>query len=293
MMTIKQLRAFVAVAETLSFADACERVFLSQPALSLAIKSLEDHAGGRLFRRTTRRLSLTPEGESFFPVAQRLIADWQAAEDELHNRFTLKKGKVAIAAMPSFASNHLPHLLHQFRQKFPDITIEVHDVIAEQVVEMVSKGRVELGLSFEPPTQEALSFVPLFEDAFIALLPPDHALAKQQIITGQSLFAEDFITLQRPSTVRTVIEQQAAQLNLAPRIAFDSHQLSTVGKMVATGLGVSIVPALCQQQMEELGAVCRPLTDPDIRRNVGVITRASISLSAAAEAMRSLVMAAY
>ena len=101
-MTVKQLRAFVIVAQTLSFVQACERLYMSQAALSLSIKALEEGLGGRLFSRTTRSVSLTPEGLALLPMARRLIAEWDNTEDEMRQRFTLRRGRVALAAMPSF-----------------------------------------------------------------------------------------------------------------------------------------------------------------------------------------------
>jgi len=98
-MTVKQLRAFLAVAQTLSFAQACERLHLSQPALSLAIKSLEESMGGQLLIRSTRSVRLTPEGEVLLPIARRLLTDWDNAEDLLRQHFTLQRGTVSIAAM--------------------------------------------------------------------------------------------------------------------------------------------------------------------------------------------------
>lgn len=290
-ITVKQLRVFVAVAQTRSFTDACARVHLSQPALSVAIRNLEEVLGGKLLVRTTRTLSLTPEGEAFFPVAQRLLADMDNAFEEMHNRFALFRGKVAIASMPSFASNQLPALLGVFKQQHPQINMVIHDVIAEDVIEMVRAGRVELGVSFDPGDEDDLHFTPLFDDHFVAVLPREHHLAAQESLNWGSLLQEDFISLQRPSSIRLLIEQvvEKAGLSLAP--SFETHQLATIGRMVAVGLGVSVVPSLCRGQMEELGAVCRALQAPLITRKVGVVTRRRYPLSAAASALQQVLLA--
>lgn len=105
--------------------------------LSLTIKALEESLGGRLFSRTTRNVALTPEGESLLPLARRLIADWDNAEDEMRQRFTLQRGRVTLAAMPSFAGNLLPPILKTFRARYPKVNVTVNDVINEQVLEMV------------------------------------------------------------------------------------------------------------------------------------------------------------
>ena len=283
-MTVKQIRAFLAVAQSLSFAVACERLHLSQSALSLTIKALEQGLGGRLFSRTTRNVALTPEGESLLPLARRLIADWDNVEDQMRQRFTLQRGRVTLAAIPSFSGNVLPAIVKSFRVRHPKVNVTVNDVINEQVLEMVRDREVELGVAFEP-AGASLTFTPLYRDRFVAVVPRDSALAGHTLIDWQTLLQQPFITLQRPSAVRVMLEEhlQARQMKLP--VDFESHQLATVGRMVACGLGVSVVPALCAEQMRELGACCITLHEPVVERAIGVLTKPGHELSAAAQAM--------
>ncbi len=284
-ITLKQVRAFVAVVQSGSFADAAAVIHLSQPALSSAIKTLENTLGGNLLLRTTRTFALTPEGESFYPVAIRLLADWDGALDNLHNRFALREGKISIAAMPSFAGNQLPIALRHFKDAYPAVTIALNDVIAEEVVAMVRSGRVELGISFDPGETDDLIFTPLFEDRFIAVLPDGHPLLKQKQVSASKLLASDFIALQPPSRVSQLIAAEFTSRGLSWSPVFETHQLTTIGRMVANGLGVSVVPSLCREQMNELGAHCLPLVRPSIRQQVGLISHRRYPLSAACEAM--------
>ncbi|CAI8709346.1 MULTISPECIES: LysR family transcriptional regulator [Pseudomonas] len=289
-MNVKQLRAFVTVAKYQSFAQAGERLHLSQPALSLTIKALEDNLGGALLSRTTRSVSLTPEGEVLLPLARQLLADWDNTEELLRQRFTLQLGRVAIAAMPAFAGNLLPAALKVFRQRYPRVNVTVHDVINEQVLELVRHRRVELGIGFEPEASEPLRFKPLYLDRFVAVVPADSPLAQQAQVSWRELLAEDFIALQRPSAVRLLLEQHLAAEHGKLAVAFESHQLSTIGRMVANGLGVSAVPALCIGQMQELGARCVPLVEPSIERRIGVTMLADHKLSAAAQALLDVLL---
>jgi len=291
-MTIKQLRAFLAVAHTLSFAQACERLHLSQSALSLTIKALEDGLGGRLFSRTTRAVSLTPEGEALLPLARRLLADWDNAEDELRQRFTLKQGRVSLASMPSFAGNLLPAVLRTFSDQYPSISVTVHDVINEQVMEMVRDRQVELGIAFEPEPSMPLTFTALYSDRFVAVIPAGSPLANLPEVTWNALLQHPFITLQRPSTVRFMLEDHLRHRGVSLPVQFESHQLATVGRMVASGLGVSAVPALCRDQMLELGAHCVALSDPVIEKPVGILTKPGHELSVAAQAIADALRAA-
>jgi LysR family transcriptional regulator, carnitine catabolism transcriptional activator len=284
-MTVKQLRAFLAVAQSLSFAQACQRLHLSQPALSLAIKTLEESLGGSLLVRTTRNVALTPEGEILLPIARRLLADWDNTEELLHQHFTLQLGRVAIAALPSFAANLLPVALKAFRECYPKINVTVHDVINEQVVEMVRNHRVELGVVLEPESLEGLTFTPLYLDRFVAVVPAGSPLADCRVLHWSDLLGESFIALQRPSAVRTLLEESIREQHGILPVAFESHQLATVGRMVAQGLGVSVVPSLCISQMEALGARCVALDHPCVQQRVGLIQRAAENISAAAQAL--------
>ncbi len=292
-ITVKQLKAFVAVAQAKSFAEACSLVHLSQPALSIAIKNLEEGVGGQLLARSTRTLALTPEGAEFLPVAQRLLSDWEAALDDLHNRFSLQRGRLSVAAMPSFASTQLPLILRAFREKHPAINVSVHDIIAEDVVDMVRSGRVEIGVSFDPGDSEDLMFEPLFTDEFVAALPPAHPLTAQSTIQWQELSREPFVALQRPSSVRELVDSALAEHKMFLSIEFEANQLVTIGQMVAAGLGVSAVPNLIVPQMRELGLECRPLQGPALSRKVGVITRRRYPLSTQAQAFLAELLELY
>lgn len=289
-ITLKQIRAFVAVARSRSFAEACAVVHLSQPALSIAVKNLEEAVGGPLLARSTRTLALTPEGEAFYPVAQRLLEDWDGALLDLHNLFAMRRGKLTVAAMPSFASNQLPQVVRHYRRRYPDVNVAVQDVIAESVVEMVRNGRVEIGVTFDPGDATDLQFRPLFTDRFVAVLPPAHPLAARRRLTWRALQASSFLALQRPSSIRALIDRTIEDSAIDLPVELEAHQLATIGRMVAAGLGVSAVPALCRRQMEEMGAVCRPLGGPAVSRRVGVLTRQRYPLSTAARAMLEILL---
>lgn len=292
-MNIKQVRAFLAVAHAMNFTHAASQLHLSQPALSLSIKGLEDNLGGKLLVRTTRHISLTPEGEALVPIAKRLLAQWENAEDEMRQRFALQLGKITIASMPSFAASLLPKAIQIYHASYPNIQVAINDVLSDIVVEMVRNNQVELGISFESSSLYDLSFYPLYEDKFIAILPKNHVLEQHESITWQALLKYNFITLQRPSSVRAMIESTLNEAGIELNVAFDAHQLTTVGRMVSEGMGVAVVPALCRQQALEQGAICRPIIQPEIRRRVGVICQPRSHLSIAAATMLDVLMETY
>ena len=121
-MTLKQLKAFLVLARVLNYANAADELCLSQSALSLSIKSLEEELGGKLFKRTTRRVELSMEGQSLIPYAKKLLANWEDMEKDLKQRFQLHRGTLNIASMPFATHAVLPEVMHKFSEQHPNIS---------------------------------------------------------------------------------------------------------------------------------------------------------------------------
>ena len=289
---INQIVVFTTVARTGSFAEAAIQLHLSQPALSVAMKNLEQSLGGKLLARTTRSVTLTPEGKAFYPVARRLLSEWEQSMQDVRNHFALGRGKLDIAAMPTYTTNFLPKILAEFHSQYPNIHITVHDVIAENVVQMVREERSELGITFAPEDAPDLHFQPLYQDRFVAILPFKHPLLEKQTLKWIDLLACPHLSLQRPAGTRKLIDQALQEKGLLLTPAFESHQLVSIGRMVNEGLGLSVVPSTSRAQMEEMGLQCRAISAPVIPHQVGIVTRPQQALSAAALAMRQLIRAA-
>lgn len=283
-MSVKQLRAFLAVAHTLNFAHASERLNLSQPALSLTIKGLEEALGGALLQRSTRKVTLTREGELFLPMARQLLADWDNVEEAMRQSFTLQRGKISVAAMPSFAANVLPEALKAFRDRYAGVNVTVHDVINEQVIEMVREGRVEMGIAFEPSPNHNLLFTPLAVDRFVAIVPQQSPLAKKKQLTAGAVDPRLYYPAAPLGGTPDAGGGAGAQRTSAGCGAGESSA-GDGGEDGGQRHGGNAVPALCKTQMASLGAVCIPLSDPPIEKCVGAIHAGHLPLSKAAQAL--------
>ena len=237
-------------------------------------------------------MTLTPEGKAFYPVARRLLSEWEQSMQDVRNHFALGRGKLDIAAMPTYTTNFLPKILAKFHSQYPNIHITVHDVIAENVVQMVREERSELGITFAPEDAPDLHFQPLYQDRFVAILPFKHPLLEKQTLKWIDLLAYPHLSLQRPAGTRKLIDQALQEKGLLLTPAFESHQLVSIGRMVNEGLGLSVVPSTSRAQMEEMGLQCRAISAPVITHQVGIVTRPQQALSAAALAMRQLIRAA-
>ena len=262
---------------------------MSQPALSISIKNLEEILGGSLIARSTRTLALTPEGQAFLPVAKRLLADWDEAFNDVMNMFSLQRGKLTIAAMPFFSTALLPDIFVEYQTRYPNINISLHDVINESVIDSVRSGRAELGICFAPERSDDLIYTELYEEAFIAVLPRDNPLAKKKKVVWSELFEYPFLALQQPASLTGYIREAMAQHDISMSVQIEAQQLSSIGKMVAAGLGVSVMPKSSAKEMADIGAFCLPLVKPSITQSVGIIHRNRYQLSVAASEMKQVI----
>ncbi|MGO1396158.1 MAG: LysR substrate-binding domain-containing protein [Halomonas sp.] len=287
--SIQQLRVFVAVAHSRSLAEASERVHLSQPAISIALRKLEENVGGALFARTTRQLALTPEGEAFLPVAVRLLNDWNEAFEDLNDQFSKQRGKVTVAALPTLAAGLFPRVIKLFHEAYPRINLSLHDVLAEQINQMVREGRADLGLSVPPSDADDLTFEPVLEDSYVVVCPCGHPLLAQSAVAWSQLAAYPFIGINRLSSSRQDIDRIMQSVGERLDILCDARQIATVGRMVAAGLGISVLPSLSFRQIAADGIEYRPLVEPTIRRELGIILSRRHPPSAATSALRQLI----
>lgn len=283
-VSYRNMLAFIRVAESATFAEAAEKLHLTQPALSSAIKKMEAQMGGKLFSRSTRRVQLTPEGETLLPTAKRLINEWDETFQDMQNLFAVRQGKLTLAAMPSFAEARLPQILHQYHDRYPNIRLRIVDVVMEEVIDSVLTGHAELGFTFEPEVSDGLIFAPLFDDCFVAVVHEYHPLADSVTIKLEDCFAYPFIAMNRGSAIRKWTEQAAVRVGNMNIIA-ETGQLGSVGQLIAQGLGISVVPALCCAQMEARGLKCIDIDNNPLVKRVGLIRQARGGISVAAQAL--------
>lgn len=278
-MTLKQLKAFLVLARTLNYANAANELCLSQSALSLSIKTLEEELGGKLFKRNTRRVEITTEGQSLIPYAKKLLANWEDMEKDVKQRFKLNRGTLNIASMPFATHAVLPAVMHDFSQLHPNISFSIHDITNEKIIEKVQEGIFEIGICFEPKANDQLIFQPLFNEDFLALFPKHHVLAKQKSVTWLELCSYPFVTLQNPSIIRHVIEEHCAALQVVLDLKVECHQISSLSHFVAYGMGVSAIPRHFQKFIDLEKNVLVEIEDNQAQLAVGIIYKKDYELS--------------
>lgn len=287
-VSTRQLRAFLALVETRNFTRAAAATHLSQPAFSALIRQLEESLAVRLFDRSTRHVDLTPEGVEFEESARRVLAEFEAAVSGMHERSTRRRGRVAIALLPSLAADWLPAVLAGFRSQHPGIELSVADVLSEPCIEQVRGGHADFALAATRADTAELRAEPFCSDEFHLVCRKDHPLARLDKPRPKDLAAFPFIHLSRTSSVRQYID--AATLPQALPSVLEVDQLATVAGMVRAGLGISVVPALTLYQFRMPELCIKLLRWPGLTRRIYLVRRRDRSFSIAAQGLYEWVM---
>jgi DNA-binding transcriptional LysR family regulator len=291
-MEFRQLEMFVAVLEAGSVQRAAERVFRTSPAVSMAIRKLEDDVGVALFERAERGdFTPTQAGESLYRHARKLLRGRDEALLELDELKTLDRGRLRLGAIESSASYLLPSLTQSFRAQYPNIRLEVACDTSDALVNSLRSRKIELALLAFAPTDEEIDSRCVVRDEVVAIVGPGHALAGAESVGVRELRTEFLIVESVASKLRErlaeVFEAHKTPLN----VAVEGATIETVKKLVARDQGVGFVPAMCIQDELARGELVRlPLEGFRHERELWVAWRCRGARSEAAEAFLKVVV---
>ncbi|OON62067.1 LysR family transcriptional regulator [Massilia sp. KIM] len=281
--TLRQMRAFVAVAKTGHFTLAAEQLHITQSALSGLIKELEQTLGARVLDRSTRRIGLTDIGRELYPLFSQMIDDLDGALANVADHTRLKKGVVRIAAPQLLSCTVMPEAIAAYRARHPDIEVRLADTAVEGVIARVLSGEADVGVGPEREPAPPLHAQPLFELPFALVFPKGHALERQARVTWQDLGRHPFISLQGQFTERLLDDMHASLRETPVKPANEVTFMTTALAMVAAGLGVTVCLPYAEPLARLYGLVMRPLGEPELTRRFFIYTRPGRSLSPAAE----------
>ena len=287
-ISTRLLQAFLALADCRHFGHAAERCHVSQSAFSVMIQKLEAAVGARLFERDTRNVTLTPEGELFVEVARQLMLDIEAAFADMSDYVARRRGRVAVAALPSLAAGWLPPVLAQYRQRHPGVSVSLHDAISDQCLDLLRQGKVDIALTAPGPNLIEFDTRALCSDPFYLVCRRDHKLARRRRIKVEHLAGCELIHLARSTSVRQHLEA-ALPPGSVINSGLEVEHLATVAGLIQSGLGVSVVPELTLFQFRLPDLVAIPMEVPGLVRPLLIVTPKERSLSIAAQGLLALI----
>ncbi len=279
-MELRHLRYFVAVAEELHFRRAAVRLHISQPPLSQQIRALERELGVSLLERNRRRVELTPAGASFLASAREILDAVDRAAGTARRVAGGELGSLSIGFVGSaMLSPTLPAILRDFRARYPDVELGLRELPTTEQLDALLAGRIDIGVIRGPLTIPAnagiFDFIAIQRERLVVALPDTHPFATKPRVRAADLRGETFVILRRRESPGLFASLASVMSDVGgiPDGALEVTEMQTIVGLVASGYGISLVPASVGER-ERKGVTFRPLADPSPMLELQVAWRA-------------------
>ena len=254
-MEITQLEFFLKVVEEGSFSKAAERVYRTQPAVSLAIRRLEEEVGAPLLDRSQKTPALTDVGRVVYDYARRIVSLRDQAREAVSEVRALQRGRVRIGANESTSLYLLPDLILEFRERHPGVLVEMFRHASQQLPREVLDRNLDFALmAFEPADGELESF-PVLKDELVLVMSPNHRLAGRESVSLEELGAESFLAHNVRAASRQRVVEAFAEHHTPLNIILELSTIETIKRFVQREVGVAIVPRMCVAEELERGTL--------------------------------------
>ena len=280
-MDIQNIRAFLMVAESRSFSRAAEKLFISQPAISKRISTLEFALDCQLFDRLGKNIQLTQAGEALIPSYQRILAELDETERIISTLRTQVSGQLKFGTSHHIGLHRLPPVLRQYSDRFPEVELDIQFMDSEQAAALILKGNIELALITLPDTiRKPLTTIPVWADPMKCVVAKDHILAKQKRVSRKQLTSHGVLIQSHSTHTRDIIDL-ALKLDANNKVIMESNYLETIKAMIQNGLGWGVLPeSMIDDSLHKL-----KITGLKMERHLGILLHASRTLSSPANAL--------
>jgi DNA-binding transcriptional LysR family regulator len=270
-MDLRQLRYFVAVAEERHFGRAAQRLHMSQPPLSMQIKALERELGVVLLERTSRRVALTDAGRAFLKRARGILDAVEEAREEARGAEEGARGVLGVGFISSATLSLLPPSIRLFRERFGGVELELKELTSAQQVDALYGGEIKVGLVRLPMRAPGIRFEPVFEERLLVALPSGHALERRDRVSLEEIadLPLIFFTRQLIPGFHAQIVELFQRVGAFPKVAQHAVHLQTIVGLVASGVGIAILPSSAERVSRE-GVIYRALDVPDATSWMGL-----------------------
>jgi LysR family cyn operon transcriptional activator len=281
-MELRQIQYFMAVAKHQNFSRAAEHVHVSQPSLSVQIRGLEQELAARLFDRLGRKVVLTQAGELFRIHAERALRELEQAAHVVHELQGAKRGRLVVGALSTVNSYLITPLVTRFKQRFPDVQLQVHPQPSSDVVTGLLANRLDLGICLLPLAHPQLTVIPLLEERLALVVPPGMLIGKKRV-RMQDLAALPLVLMPVDYCLRKMVEAECAKAGVDPKVVLEMSSPDGILEAVAEGTGATILPELYVRSRLSGGKLqLLELYDPTPCHGVGIafLTKRYRSLAA-------------
>ncbi len=241
-MEFDQLKGFYHVARLESFTEAAQKLYLTQPAISLQVKALEEELGEKLFERTGRRIKLTHAGEILFRHAEEIVGKMDEIRSVMGDLHALERGRFSLGTSDTTSLYFIPELIKEFRNTYPNIELKMVNRISSEVIRRILDCEVDLGIVSLPVSDSRLQVLPLIKHPLVCVVSKDNSLAGRKLVRPIELAGQPMLALERESTTRKRIDSYLVQNGVHLKTVMELGSFEIIKKFVAIGLGLSIIP---------------------------------------------------
>ncbi|OIP61500.1 MAG: LysR family transcriptional regulator [Nitrospirae bacterium CG_4_9_14_3_um_filter_53_35] len=262
-----KLKVFCSVAETKSFSKASKAMYLTQPAISLQIRSLEEQLGTKLFMRSNKSVSLTKTGEIIYKHAKKILSSYAAIEKEINEATGMVKGKLLIGASTTLATYYLPNIIVDFKKSYPDILIDFERGNTQTIIDSLLKAKIDLGMVEGEVKDQRLEVEKMDSDELLLIVCSTHPWADRRDISIHEIQDQPFIMREEGSGTRQVVESTLEKAGIYTdqlNIVMYLGSTEAIKTAVENGLGVSILSGWAVQK-EVRFKVLKALSFKDVR----------------------------
>ncbi len=270
-LSSRELLAVCSIAEHGSFMAASLTLHMSQPALTRTVQRVETAIGLEIFRRSTRRVEITPAGQEFIALANRILSDLRISFENMRDISDEQRGRVIVSAVMSVSYSQLPRLVAGYRLTRQRIEIQLREGVHGTVIDDVRSGVADLGITYIEDITPEFDSLDLGLEAFHVVMPKGHALAAKNGVVLADLSAVALVSLPKEAQTRRVLDGLALVHGIELQHAVTVHQFATVMQCVYAGVGLAVVPSGAIPTAMSAGLVARPLEKPAMRRMMGVV----------------------
>lgn len=276
-MNLRDLRYFIALADTRHFGRAAEQCFVSQPTLSTQIKKLEDELGVPLFERAPRNILLTPAGEQILRYAKLALSNVSQMQDIAKHTQDPEAASIRLGIFPTLAPYLLPHVIPNIRNRFPQLEMLLIEEKTEILIHQLREGKIDAAILAEPVTEPMFESMPLFTEPFVLALPDKHPLSKQRTLGLNELEQQHLLLLEEGHCMRDHALEACALSGASEKEGFRATSLETLRQMVAAGVGITLLPMLAVKPPVPRSPHIKllPFTKPAPTRKIALFWRRS------------------
>ncbi len=285
-ITLRQLRAFVAVSDHESFVAASKAIGLSQPALSQSVRQLEEELGARLFVRTTRSVHLTGVGLSFLTHARHVLRLMDEITADMEKIIERRSGRIVVACLPSTAWRLMPPVLAESAKLFPETRIVVRDMSMRGIKRAILSGEADIGIGSLTGNMSKFSSMVVVLDRMHVLFPRGHPFQRSGSAEWSGLAGTPFVGMTEETGIRQIVDEVSTANGLTLNYTAEVSNFATLMGLVEQGAGVTAVPGLALPRADHPVLCSRRIEAPAISREIALIWRHSSMVSP--EAVRLL-----